>query len=823
MHQVSFSSSLNKIVTAMLIIAMALMSLPVSSVSAGTVTVNITTDENANNANCSLREAIIAANNNATYNGCIYSGTGPDDIITLTSGLTYTLSLVGSSSTTGDLDIGTATSGNLTIQASGLTNAIIDANDINRVIEVDAAGDTNLTLIHITVTDGSSPDGAGIYFAGAGTLTLNSSEVSNNTASGGLNCGAGIYDNSLATVNIVNSTIKGNDCVTSGADGAGLFKGTGGTLTISNSTFSNNSTTDNGGGIRIDMGSGTATVTNSTFANNTAGSKGGGIQVKSGTVTVDFSTFSGNAANSVDPSTGGAVQADGGTIAVRQSILANSLTNSVAGADCDQLSPGTVTITNSLVEINNDCSGIIASSSDPRLDNLADNGGPTQTMALLPGSPAINLAQDAGCPAADQRGITRPQGVHCDLGAFEVESTDVNITIGAITVNDTFSVDPSQAVSRSYAATLDGPVKVVSQNGDKIVTSQRAVYGNSFNELMGYPSNQFTTEYWFPWYDQVNMSTWILVGNPSASQTAYVDIYIGGDKQNGAPYAIPAGNRITPQYLGVIGGPVRVVSVTGAGTPSPIDIFASERSIFASSFNEVMGIPVDQFTTEYWFPWYDQVYMESWILVGNPSSSQNAYVDIYIGGVKQGSTLTVAPNGNITPQFAGVLDGPVRVVSVTGAGTPSPINIFTSERSIYVSSFNEVMGYPTNQLTTDYWFTWYDNQSMATWLLVGNPSSTQKAYVDIYIAGVKQGPTRTIDPDGNITPQFDTSTGPVHVVSVTGPGTLSPINIFTSERTIYGASFNEMMGYPEDQLTDEYWFTWYDSVYMDTDIYVAKP
>ena len=56
--------------------------------------------------------------------------------------------------------------------------------------------------------------------------------------------------------------------------------------------------------------------------------------------------------------------------------------------------------------------------------------------------------------------------------------------------------------------------------------------------------NQFTTEYFFPWYDNVYMQTWILVGNPSASQTAYVDIFIGGTKQDS--YVIPPNGRITP-------------------------------------------------------------------------------------------------------------------------------------------------------------------------------------------------------------------------------------------------------------------------------------
>jgi len=366
-------------------------------------------------------------------------------------------------------------------------------------------------------------------------------------------------------------------------------------------------------------------------------------------------------------------------------------------------------------------------------------------------------------------------------------------------------------------------VKVTDTAGGQIFTSQRVIYGNSFNEVMGVPVEQFTTEYWFPWYDQQGMKTWVLVGNPSTSQTAYVDIYIGGIKQNPTPYAIPAGNRVLPQFPGVIGGPVRVVSVTGTGTPTALPIFTSERSLYSTSFNEVMGYPADQFTTEYWFPWYDQVGMKTWILVGNPSSTETAYVDIYIGGIKQGDTQPIDPNGRILPTFPGVVGGPVQVVSVTGTGTPTALPIFTSERSIYQSSFNEVMGYPADQFTTEYWFPWYDKLSMKTWILVANPSTSQTAYVEIYIDGIKRGTTYAIGPNGSITPQFNLSAGPVRVVSVTGTGTPTALPIFTSQRALYGPSFNEVMGYPANQLSSEYWFPWYDNTGMTSYLVIGKP
>jgi hypothetical protein len=395
-----------------------------------------------------------------------------------------------------------------------------------------------------------------------------------------------------------------------------------------------------------------------------------------------------------------------------------------------------------------------------------------------------------------------------DIGAHEYgapATRDLDVFIGASKMG-AYSIPQNSTILKRYSNKSDGPVKVISTNGSPILTSQRAFYGSSFNELMGYPADQFTTEYWFPWYDNVFMQTWILVGNPSATQTANVEIYIGGQLMMSP--SIPPNGRVTPMFTGVLNGPVQVVCTNCASYGGTI--FASERSLYGDSFSEVMGYPDNQLTTEYWFPWYDNIYMQTWILVGNPSSTQTADVDIYIGGVKQ-SSHSIPPGGRVTPQYPELIEGPVRVISSNG------VNVFASQRSLYGSSFNEVMGYPQNQFTTEYWYTLYDQLFMQMWILVGNPSSTEAASVDIYIGGVKQN-SYSIPPNGRVTPQFaGMYDGPVQVIST------NSVPIFTSERTLYGSSFNEMMGYPADQFTTEYWFTWYDNIYMQTNLAVSKP
>ena len=219
------------------------------------------------------------------------------------------------------------------------------------------------------------------------------------------------------------------------------------TVELRNLTISDGSAFT-GGGIYNDFG--TLTLTNSTVSGNSA-SYGGGIYNSYGDVTLTNSTAASNSA-----SYGGGIYNN----SFKLSLL--TLTNSTVAGNSAALygggifnSSGTLTLTNSIVALNNsgDIFGNISSSSnniigeDPGLDpaGLQDNGGPTQTIALMAGSPAINKA--ANCPTADQRGVSRPQGNGCDIGAFELEAVV------------TLSVDSSGGVNRKTGvATVSGSV-----------------------------------------------------------------------------------------------------------------------------------------------------------------------------------------------------------------------------------------------------------------------------------------------------------------------------------------------------------------------------
>ena len=264
-----------------------------------------------------------------------------------------------------------------------------------------------LTVSNSTFSDNRAGYGGGIYSFGD-TLTVNNSTFAGNSAFGG----GGIYSSGpwgRSTVVVNNSTFSANSASGEHGGGGGIHNRS--TLNVSNSTFAGNGAGYVGGGIH---NSGTLTVSNSTLFGNSAGSSGGGIfNDRDSAVIVSNSTFSGNSA--VD---GGGIHNSiyAGTGTLKNTIVANSPT----GGNCS----GNGAITDgggNLTYPDATCPGI---NRDPVLGPLQNNGGPTHTTALGPGSAAIDAANDAICAAPpvnnlDQRGVARPQGPHCDIGAYE--------------------------------------------------------------------------------------------------------------------------------------------------------------------------------------------------------------------------------------------------------------------------------------------------------------------------------------------------------------------------------------------------------------------
>ncbi|HWZ83252.1 MAG TPA: choice-of-anchor Q domain-containing protein [Terriglobales bacterium] len=276
------------------------------------------------------------------------------------------------------------------LTGAGPATTIIDGGLVTRTITI-AKKTAHVSLSALTIQNGVSSNGGGILNLGALTIS--------------------------------NCTISGNSAVSSSAAaGGGLFNT--GKVIITGSTFSGNNATSvkaYGGAI---LNGGRLSISNSTFSGNTESSSkaigGGGAIANEGIAYINNSTFSGNSGVPA----GGAIFNDTGTATIQNSIFANS----PSGGNCS----GTMTSMGYNLSSDSSCGFSAAgdrNGTNPNLGPLQNNGGPTLTMALPSGSPAIDAGNPAGCKnergrllKTDQRGQPRPDKedtVGCDIGAYE--------------------------------------------------------------------------------------------------------------------------------------------------------------------------------------------------------------------------------------------------------------------------------------------------------------------------------------------------------------------------------------------------------------------
>jgi hypothetical protein len=433
-------------------------------------------------ADCTLREAVIAANNSL----------GIADRIVLPSRRTYELTiedaLTGAES--GDLDV---TNDRLRIVHPGRGRAKIDQLATDRVFDV--ATGAPLALTKIEVTGGNDPseggygggirtladlkltrsavtrntssscgggihtqtgadlilkrtrvtgnrasgDGGGISascFGGGGALTMVRSVVSGNRSdanSDGIGRGGAMYfQTGDVQSQITASTFAGNRTgpgghPTGASEGGGIYADLG-RLRITGTTLSGNRSGDNGGGISVD-GIDQLAIVNSTIAGNRANSGGGGLSGESGAISLNAVTVARNLGNAdgILSEAGGGIANDSADLRVENSLIAlNRLTQIGGGGtlrnDCSAPDdPGIDSLGHNLISTRFLCDFFDGpgdrSRRNPKIGPLARNGGPTQTIALKRGSPAIGAAKRASAPARDQRGQRRDR--QPDIGAFE--------------------------------------------------------------------------------------------------------------------------------------------------------------------------------------------------------------------------------------------------------------------------------------------------------------------------------------------------------------------------------------------------------------------
>ncbi len=311
------------------------------------------------------------------------------------------------------------------------------------------------------------------------------------------------------------------------------------------------------------------------------------------------------------------------------------------------------------------------------------------------------------------------------------QAAAVDVYIGGSLMHH-YDIPAGGKITPTFASERRGPVRVVSTNGEKIIASQRVLYGDSFSETMGLPDKELDQEYYFTWYDskpQDGMNgNWILVGN-SAATDAYVDIYIGHQKMSapvdqyggrssgaagnqygsasGDQYAgkwrVPAGGVTTASFPNTIGGLVHVVCTSCA---SGHNIIVSQRVLYKSSFEEVQGTSPRDLGTSAVFPWYDfssPGMNGNWILIGNTDASRDAYSQVFVGGGRDALSMygnggdrffAGSGGGSVTPIFPGVIGGPLTVSCIT---CQPDQKLIISQRVIYKNSFNEVVGKPPQE------------------------------------------------------------------------------------------------------------------------------
>ncbi|MER5981366.1 right-handed parallel beta-helix repeat-containing protein [Streptomyces sp. NPDC001857] len=349
---------------------------------------------------CSLRAAVMAAN------------ARPGSTITLPTGH-YRLTIppdprliIGDNPdpTTGDLNVAAP----VTIKGSGARTTVIDANRLDRAFRMQA----DSRLSDLTITGGVTrqrelpiTDTGGGAIANGHHMTLRRVTVTGNSAG----YGGGVFNVPNSHLDLIDSTVSGN---TAGEAGGIRFDDTG---TVTNSTIADNRVTNPGnrpgslagygGGIDI-RGTGAVEIRNSTITGNRSSDGGGGINIAPAYL------------DSLPAPIPDIVDLPLGRLTLRNSVIANNTVDG-APADCKK---AFATIASQGHNLDGDGSCRLTAAGDlpsrtPLIGPLTDNGGPTDTVALLPGSPALDAAD--GCTDTDQRGVARPQGAACDIGAYE--------------------------------------------------------------------------------------------------------------------------------------------------------------------------------------------------------------------------------------------------------------------------------------------------------------------------------------------------------------------------------------------------------------------
>jgi hypothetical protein len=431
--------------------------------SPATLTVNSTADTaNPSDPWLTLREAIAIVNSPTLPDGL------SDQILaqiqgTLNQDGTDTIAF-DPSAVTGPITLGgtalmvTLPSSTASVTIEGGSGVTVDGNDASVVLVTTFGVDA--TLDHLTISHGRGGFGGGI--SNAGTLAVRNSTFSSNFAT--VN-GAGLFSNFAGVLTVDNCTFIGNGGSQQGLEGGGLQND--GLATVSNSTFASN-VADFGGGIE---NNGILTVRNSTLSCNSA-TQGGGIFLfnqGSSLLRLENTIVAGN--SSRGPADGPDIQ---------------GAVNVVSGYNWIGVGDGSSGLSDG---VNYNRIGTSVSPLDPLLAPLDDYGGPTQTFALLPGSPALNIGDPFQVGTPDQRGVVRRGGVN--IGAFQASAASFVITgPGTATAGVAFDISVAAVdIFGQLAVGYTGRVVFFTTDRDpRVVLPPDTTFGASDGGVVTFPA-----------------------------------------------------------------------------------------------------------------------------------------------------------------------------------------------------------------------------------------------------------------------------------------------------------------------------------------------
>ena len=294
--------------------------------------------------------------------------------------------------------------------------------------------------------------------------------------------------------------------------------------------------------------------------------------------------------------------------------------------------------------------------------------------------------------------------------------------------------------------------------------------------------------------------------------SANVNVDIGGALKGSYDVAHHGNMKIS--YNAVDGGPAKVHSTNG------VPIVASERVAYSpdggttwSSYSELMGLPANQLTSSYTFPWYNNLTLNSQLRFGNLGTA-NTYVKVFVGGNLKGTYL-LTPNQSKRISYTGLDEGPVRI---TSSGS---VPIIASLRVAYFNggewiSFSEMMGLPSNKLSHSYTFPRYNNLDHNSQLRFGNVG-TVNTYVKVYVGGNLKG-TYLLTPNQSKRISYaGLDEGPVKVESSGNVPIIASIRVAYHNGSAW-TDYSEMMGLPIGSLSTRYSFPVHNNVHHDSQL-----